>query len=92
MSRIAGRIRVQLCANEFTILQRRVSFSMALIEVDVTEDLPCSVILVDENGVEFDQKVTYDWVPIYCHKCVQPRGKVTAKWVKKQVVDVRKEV
>lgn len=46
----------------------RVSYARLLVEMDVTEQLPDSVMIEDPNGVVIEQKVVYDWKPSFCQK------------------------
>lgn len=48
----------------------RVSFARILIEVDVTKDMPRTVVIQDPSGANINQKVIYDWLPLIV-KCVR---------------------
>ncbi|XP_056688055.1 uncharacterized protein [Spinacia oleracea] len=69
LSKIGSLIGVPLFADECTSKQLRISFARMLIEVDVTKDMPKSVLIQDSTGRSFTQKVDYDWLPPFCKDC-----------------------
>ena len=72
LSRIGSVLGVPLFADECTTKQMRVSFALPgylLNWMSVTQELPKVVQIEDPNGLVFDQKVTYDWLPPFCEKC-----------------------
>ncbi|XP_056697757.1 uncharacterized protein [Spinacia oleracea] len=66
LRRIDSLIGVPLFFDECTTHQQMISFVRILIEVDITKDLPGSVVLQDPSGNTFKQQVEYDWLPPYC--------------------------
>lgn len=95
LSRIGSLLGDPMYADECTSNQLRVSFARVLIEIDVTVPLVNSVQIEDGQGNMLDQKVVYDWQPLYCHTCKvvghscrkkatkQKEGVVRQKWVPK---------
>lgn len=37
--------------------------------MDVTGAMSETIRVEDVNGVTFEQRVTYDWIPPFCDKC-----------------------
>ncbi|KAL2938435.1 hypothetical protein RDABS01_021884 [Bienertia sinuspersici] len=69
LSRIGSALGVPICTDECTSHQSRISYARMLIEIDVTKSRPKAIPIEGVNGVEFEQKVTYEWVPHFCSKC-----------------------
>ncbi|KAL2922245.1 hypothetical protein RDABS01_013736 [Bienertia sinuspersici] len=69
LSRIGSALGVPICTDECTSQQLRISYARMLIEIDVTKPRPLVISVEGPNGVEFEQKVTYEWVPHFCAKC-----------------------
>ncbi|XP_010687516.1 uncharacterized protein LOC104901625 [Beta vulgaris subsp. vulgaris] len=96
LSRIGSLLGMPVYADECTSKALRVSFARILIEMDVTQKIPNEIQIEDPNGATFKQKVTYDWLPPYCKKCLKvghnckvhvgkPKSmpKLVQKWVPK---------
>lgn len=69
MSRIGSALGKPLFADECTTSQSRISFARLLVEIDVTQPIQYKVLIEGTDGVQFEQKVVYDWIPPYCGKC-----------------------
>lgn len=71
LSRIGSGLGIPMYTDECTINVERISYARILVEIDVTRELPHVVKAMDPNGKLFEQEVVYDWVPEYCHTCLQ---------------------
>ncbi|XP_060170990.1 uncharacterized protein LOC132601964 [Lycium barbarum] len=69
LSRIASSIGTPVFADACTARHARVSFARVLIEVNITRQLPDTIVVRDPSGKTFTQKVIYEWKPLYCEKC-----------------------
>lgn len=58
-------------ADECTNHQNRISYARVLIDMDVTQELPHEIDLIEPSGHLFSQQVEYDWKPLFCKKCVK---------------------
>ncbi|KAJ6907499.1 hypothetical protein NC651_018036 [Populus alba x Populus x berolinensis] len=47
----------------------RVSFARVMVEVTLTNDLPCSIRLSMPDGTIINQKVIYEYKPRFCSNC-----------------------
>ncbi|XP_060217285.1 uncharacterized protein LOC132644699 [Lycium barbarum] len=71
LSKFASRLGIPLYAYECTTRQNKVTYATVLIEMNVTQDLPSEIEVVDPNGRVFKQDVEYDWKPIFCKTCLR---------------------
>lgn len=71
LSRIGSGLGVPLYANDCTTSAERIFYARILVEMNVTQPLPTTVKVVDPISRRFEQKIQYDWVPKYCHTCLQ---------------------
>ncbi|XP_050229137.1 uncharacterized protein LOC126678279 [Mercurialis annua] len=53
------------CTNDMS----RLSYARVLVEMEVLKEFPHEVILEDEFGEQFVQRVVYEWRPPVCSKC-----------------------
>lgn len=49
--------------------QSIISYDCILIEIDITKPLPTMIKYTNEKGVVIEQKVTFNWVPLFCPQC-----------------------
>uniref|UniRef100_M0ZPB1 Endonuclease/exonuclease/phosphatase n=1 Tax=Solanum tuberosum TaxID=4113 RepID=M0ZPB1_SOLTU len=70
LSRINSVLGTPLFADECTSKIERISFARVLVEIDLTRNLKRNTTVLDPNGRTFEQKVEYDWEPVYCAKCL----------------------
>ncbi|KAH0714846.1 hypothetical protein KY284_007751 [Solanum tuberosum] len=82
LSKIGSALGKPMYADECTSRLGRISYAKVLIEMDVTKPLPRHVEFFYPNGGRMQQKVQYDWKPIYCytccivgHSCTEPNKK-----------------
>lgn len=69
MSKIASVAGKPLHTDECTITQSEVSFARALVEVDISQPLIRFVRLKRPDGKVFEQKLEYEWEPVFCQQC-----------------------
>nr|XP_016448972.1 PREDICTED: uncharacterized protein LOC107774043 [Nicotiana tabacum] len=71
LRRIGSTLGVPIYANACTTKVERISYARILVEMYITRLLPKQIIVEDPNGMEFEQEVWYDLIPMYCNKCLQ---------------------
>ncbi|XP_019235091.1 PREDICTED: uncharacterized protein LOC109215473 [Nicotiana attenuata] len=71
LSRIGSGLGIPLYADECTSKIERISYARLLVEMDVTKDMPTMLKVMDPKGNVFEQAIDYDWIPEYCHTCLQ---------------------
>lgn len=71
LSRTASCVGKPFFADECTAKQLRVSFARVIVEVDITQDSPNSVLVQDPSGSSFEQQITFEWKPVFCKKCLK---------------------
>lgn len=57
--------------DECTTRLMRVSYARLLVEFDVTKLVPRTIHIKDYNGNIIEQKVQYDWVPLFAKNAKQ---------------------
>ncbi|KAF3672647.1 hypothetical protein T459_05081 [Capsicum annuum] len=60
-----------LYADECTKNQTRISYTRVLVDMNINQELPKEIEIVDPYGRKFIQQVTYDWKPVFCTICPQ---------------------
>lgn len=63
LSRIASCIGIPICTDKLTAQGDRISYARILIDMDVSQPLPESVVIEDPSGEYLDQKLEYEWRP-----------------------------
>uniref|UniRef100_A0A803N8Z5 DUF4283 domain-containing protein n=1 Tax=Chenopodium quinoa TaxID=63459 RepID=A0A803N8Z5_CHEQI len=93
LSRIGSTLGTPLLADECTASQTRLSYARLLIEIDLTQPIKHNIVIEGSNGRTINQKVVYEWEPIYCKRCtkaghdcgvskpVERKKKAQEKWV-----------
>lgn len=71
LSRIGSLIGKPLFADECTTKQKRISYARMLVEVDMTKHVVYDIQIEDPSGKFIQQKVIYEWEPVFCNKCQQ---------------------
>ncbi|XP_010678307.1 uncharacterized protein LOC104893876 [Beta vulgaris subsp. vulgaris] len=71
VSSIGSIIGVSLFVDECTTRLMRVSYARLLVEFDVTKLVPRTIHIKDYNGNIIEQKVQYDWVPLFAKNAKQ---------------------
>lgn len=71
LSKIASRLGKPLFADACTAKQKRLSYARVLVEMNITQNLPKEVEIVDPAGRTFVQNIKYDWKPLFCKKCTR---------------------
>ncbi|XP_009782929.1 uncharacterized protein [Nicotiana sylvestris] len=70
LGRISSTLRVPIYADACTTKVECISYARILVEMDVTRSLPRQIMVEDPNRREFEQEFWYDWMPMYCNKCL----------------------
>lgn len=71
MSRIGSVLGVPISEDDCTTRQVRIYYTRISVEVDITGALPSEVMEEDPFGKMLAQKVKYEWLPKFFHKCVK---------------------
>ncbi|KAK4723266.1 hypothetical protein R3W88_026045 [Solanum pinnatisectum] len=71
LSKIGSSLGKPLYADGCTTQTSRISFAKILVEVDVTRPLAKVIKILDPKERIVEQKVWYEWKPMFCHKCLQ---------------------
>ncbi|KAH0711988.1 hypothetical protein KY289_007947 [Solanum tuberosum] len=71
LSKIGSSLGKPLYADECTTQVSRISFARILVEIDVTRPLAKVIKIQDTKGRVVEQKVWYEWKPIFFQKCLQ---------------------
>lgn len=95
LSMIASALGIPMRAYEYTAKQKRVSYAIILIEINVTTTLPDEITVMDPNGRTFQHAILYDWKQLFCEKC-QVIGQLEKRkrnhsWSKQEEGEVQRE-
>ncbi|WMV29743.1 hypothetical protein MTR67_023128 [Solanum verrucosum] len=71
LSKIGSSLGKPLYADECKTQTNRISFARILVEVDVTRPLAKVTKIQDPKGKIVEQKIWYEWKPIFFLKCLQ---------------------
>ncbi|XP_059280990.1 uncharacterized protein LOC132034619 [Lycium ferocissimum] len=71
LSKIASAVGTPVCADECTSKQTKISYARMPIEINLTKELPSVIKVSDPKGNQFPQKVSYEWKPDFCQKCMK---------------------
>jgi hypothetical protein len=69
LSKIGSALGNPLVTDECTAHKLRVSYARILIEMDVTQELPQSITIRDNEGNKMKQLVEYEWKPLFFGQC-----------------------
>jgi hypothetical protein len=69
LSRVGSTLGVPLFADACTSQQLRISFARLLIEMDITQPLPTSILVEDASGNNYTLPVVYEWKQPFCASC-----------------------
>lgn len=89
LSMIASALGIPMRAYEYTAKQKRVSYAIILIEINVTTILPDEITVMDPNGRTFQHAILYDWKQLFCEKC-QVIGQLKKKEKEPQLEQARR--
>ena len=97
--KIAGLVGKAIKMDNTTKSKDRLNFARVMVEVQMKQELPDTIIFCNEYGMEICQNIEYEWRPSICKKCSgighseedcrKNEGKKV--WVKKNQVAVDKE-
>lgn len=69
LSRLASALGLPRFADKCTAEQKRLNFVRVLVDVDVTRPLITELTVEPLAGESFQQRVIYEYIPVYCEKC-----------------------
>ncbi|XP_009774916.1 uncharacterized protein [Nicotiana sylvestris] len=71
VSRIGNGLGIPIYSDECTTKVERIYYARLLVEMDIIKDMLRVIKVIDPTGKVFEQQVAYDWIPEYCHTCLQ---------------------
>ena len=69
LNKIGSAVGNPFVTDECTANRLRVSYAIILVEVDVTKDLPRSIMICDDSGNKMEQRIEFEWRPAFCKSC-----------------------
>lgn len=71
LGRIASYLGKPICSDKLTANCDRISYARILVEMDITQKLPDSLMIEVADGKYTEQMLEYEWKPIFCEECLQ---------------------
>ncbi|XP_058774580.1 uncharacterized protein LOC131648869 [Vicia villosa] len=71
ISKISSAIGKPITTGECTAQKLRISYARVLVEVDITQKPRDSIVIKDHLGKKIEQRIEYEWKPLYCHSCLK---------------------
>ena len=71
ISKIASVVGKPITTDECTAKKLRISYARVLVEVDITQKPIETVDIMDHKGKLVEQKIEYEWRPMYCQSCLK---------------------
>lgn len=68
LEKIGSMIGKPMFTDECTANKLRVSYARILVEVDITQKM-VDVITINKKGQRRQQKIKYEWKPLFCERC-----------------------
>ena len=69
LSKISSLLGKPIQSDRLTASMDRISYARVLVEINLMEDLPCSVRIGLPNGSLLEQPVIYEYLPVFCRTC-----------------------
>ncbi|XP_050222191.1 uncharacterized protein LOC126672286 [Mercurialis annua] len=69
LSKIGSTCGAPLYCDQCTLSKTKLDFARILVEMEANGEFPNRVILQDERGAQFSQKIDYEWKPQRCEVC-----------------------
>lgn len=69
ISKIASALGKPVMMDECTAKKLRVSFARVLVDIDTTQELKQHMVIKDHTGARIQQKVEYEWQPLFYKGC-----------------------
>ncbi|XP_062103916.1 uncharacterized protein LOC133815044 [Humulus lupulus] len=69
ISALVSKIGKPLLVDKFTRERSRVQFARVLVEMEITDNPPCSLQFINEHGQIIEQGIEYEWLPTKCKTC-----------------------
>ncbi|RZB52267.1 hypothetical protein D0Y65_048636 [Glycine soja] len=90
LNKIGSALGNPIMTDECTANRLRVSYARILVEMDITNELPQTITIADNEGEKIQQAIEYEWRPLFCNKCQKvghscDKPKVRKQWKPKQV-------
>ncbi|XP_070002870.1 uncharacterized protein [Nicotiana sylvestris] len=71
LGRIASYLEKLICSDKLTANCDRISYARILIEMDISQKLPDSLMIEVADGKYKEQMLECEWKPAYCEECLQ---------------------
>lgn len=59
-----------MLADECTKKQTRIPYARVLIDMDVIQELPSEIDIIELSSKLFSEKAEYDWKTLFCRECI----------------------
>ncbi|XP_070004295.1 uncharacterized protein LOC142163443 [Nicotiana tabacum] len=69
LTKIAGLIGQPLKAGSATTQRERLTYARVLVEIELNQTYPTTIMFENEYEKIVEQNVVYDWEPVLCGKC-----------------------
>ncbi|CAK8577790.1 unnamed protein product [Lathyrus sativus] len=79
ISKITSAVGKPITTDKCTAKKLRISYARVLVEVDITQKMRDKVCIKDHNGRILEQKIEYEWKPVYCQSCLRISHDCTLK-------------
>ncbi|XP_010694730.1 uncharacterized protein LOC104907492 [Beta vulgaris subsp. vulgaris] len=97
--KIAGLVGHAVQMDKATISKDRLQYARVMVEPQLQQRLPDTILFCNDYGRVVEQRVEYEWRPTLCHKCEGighgeeecRKGAQMKKWVQKKPVRVDNE-
>ena len=96
LTKIVSQLGTMLKVDQATKNRDKLLYARVLVEVSVDQPFPEMIHFINEKGIQVDQQVKYDWLPISCTicggmghdkvKCTRkPAGHTRKVWIPKPI-------
>ncbi|KAK4733464.1 hypothetical protein R3W88_007725 [Solanum pinnatisectum] len=69
LTKIAGLVGNPLKEDTTTKNKVRLTYARVLVEMSLNKEYPTGIMFENEIGIIVEQKVEYEWKPVWCNKC-----------------------
>ncbi|XP_070055462.1 uncharacterized protein [Nicotiana tomentosiformis] len=71
LGRIASYLGKPICSDKLTAERDRISYARMLIEMDIFQELPNTLLIEESESKYREQALDYEWKPSFCEGCFQ---------------------
>ncbi|XP_070003215.1 uncharacterized protein [Nicotiana sylvestris] len=70
LGRIASSIGKPICTDKLIAQEAIISYARMLIEMDVSQPFPETMLIKNVDGKHKEKILSYDWQPSFCQECL----------------------